>query len=341
MTRSGRSLLQTLFVSIVILTSILLVASQAVGIVGPAEDAASFGRLMLTNDWLGEMGRAGPYALAMVLTTTGSIWLTLHLALRPMRRLSDRAGAIDTHNLHQRLPVEAAPAEIAPLVRAFNLSLDRLETAWALQRAFSANAAHELRMPLASLRAHLESLLPAEERAVATAEFDRLARLIEQLLYLAEADQDHLSHRAAFDLEALAREAAALIAPAVVASGRSLDFVSEGGCVLLKGDPVLAGVAIRNLLENAARHTPAGAKIRVVVRHSGALIVSDDGPGVPLRFERRLFDRFAKSDAGGPGAGLGLSIVARIMALHRGSVRYARLADGSAFHLEFGSGSTD
>jgi len=115
------------------------------------------------------------------------VYLTLHIGLRPLRRMSQLAGDITPANIDARLSVDSAPREIAPLVEAFNAALDRLETGLRAQRDFSANAAHELRTPIATLRAQVESLLEPDERQAAMEEFERLGRLIAQLLSLAEA----------------------------------------------------------------------------------------------------------------------------------------------------------
>ena len=323
------SLFRVLFVSMVLLALALLTIMQFVEAGYPPSDAPAGDRLTL-GFWLREIQPA----LIMIATTSAAIWLTLRLALRPVRRLSDQAGAIGPENLDRRLELEAAPAEIAPLVLAFNRSLDRLEAGWKAQRAFSANAAHELRMPLAVLRAHVESVMPAQDRMVATAEFDRLARVIEQLLILAEADQDRLSQLGPVEMVALARGVASEMAPRALAGGQEIAFETDLARSDVTGDPILLEVALRNLVENAVRHTPSGTVIEVSVAGDGAISVRDDGGGVPPEFEPRLFSRFARSDAQGSGAGLGLSIVSRIMTLHQGRVSYGREGEGSVFRLE-------
>ncbi|MDQ8027802.1 MAG: ATP-binding protein, partial [Brevundimonas sp.] len=308
---------------------IVMTSLEAMGLDGPTPPPTD--RTLL--DWLNELTPVGVF----MVTTTAAIWMTLHLALKPMRRLSERAGAIGPDTLHERLAPGDAPTELEPLVTAFNASLDRLESAWAAQRAFSANAAHELRTPLATLRAHVESLLPPGERRVATAEFERLARLIEQLLFLAEAERDHLARSEPFDLGAVTRATAAEMTPTILSGGRRIGFDSAVAHHSCRGDAVLAGVAIRNLIENAVRHTPKGTTISVALDERGQVTVRDDGPGVPEAFEDRLYDRFSRADHRSEGAGLGLSIVARIMDLHGGTVRHERPETGAAFVLAFGA----
>jgi signal transduction histidine kinase len=327
------SLLRVLIVAMVALAIVLFIMMQIMDAFGVVLSSSPMSERP-PIEWLRELIPV----IVFVVTTTLAIGLTLKLAMRSTRGLSDRAGMIGPDTLHERLPLEDTPVELEPLVIAFNRSLDRLESAWAAQRAFSANAAHELRTPLAILRAHVESLLPADQREVATAEFERLARLIEQLLFLAEADRDHLNHSETFDLVAVARDVAAEMTPRILTGGREIGFDSAVERLARQGDAVLAGVAVRNLIENAIRHTPPGTTIAISVDAAGAVTVRDDGPGVPEAFEARLYDRFARADSKGDGAGLGLSITARIMDLHGGTVRFDRPDRGAAFVLTFGDG---
>lgn len=263
------------------------------------------------------------------------VYLTLHIGLRPLRRMSQLAGDITPANIKARLSVESAPREIAPLVEAFNAALDRLETGLRAQRDFSANAAHELRTPIATLRAQVESLLEPHERRAAMEEFERLGRLIAQLLSLAEAEGDATSANGRFDLVALSRDVTSDMAAFVVASGRNIGFDAALAMFVINGQPGLIETALRNLLENAVRHTSPGAEILVTVDAAGVLRVRDDGPGVPLQIRDRLFERFSRGDLRGPGAGLGLSIVRQIMERHGGVARLTPTDRGACFELDF------
>jgi signal transduction histidine kinase len=264
-----------------------------------------------------------------------ALYTTLHIGLRPLRRLSHLAAEIGPSTIHARLPVASAPREVAPLVEAFNAMLDRLETGWRAQRNFSANAAHELRTPLAILRTQVESLLEADERRAASEEFERLGRLIAQLLALAEAEGGALGQMSHFDLVALSRDVAGDMASFVLSSGRTLGFDSALESFMIEGQADLAETALRNLLENAIRHTPLGVEILVTINTEGLVCVSDDGPGVPAEVEARLFERFSRGDPQGSGAGLGLSIVRQIMERHGGTVRLAPFPRGACFELDF------
>ncbi|MEN5362758.1 sensor histidine kinase [Brevundimonas intermedia] len=273
-----------------------------------------------------------PVAVFLLLVMV-TIWIVLQRTLAPVRRLSEEARRISPNNLDERLPAADAPSEIAPLVEAFNTALDRLEDAWKAQRAFSANAAHELRTPLAALRAQVESLLPASHRQEAALEFDRLSRIITQLLVLSEGEHGPLRKTCPFDLVQVVTTATTECAPAFVTSGRDIGLDPHADFLERRGDAVLVGVAVRNLLDNALKHTPVGSTVTIRVDEDGVISVMDDGPGLTADFAARAFQPFARADAGGSGAGLGLSIAARIAQLHGGRVWLEPTAQGACFKL--------
>lgn len=337
--RGGVSLTWVLFPSVVlsmILVFMLVQLLQILPNAGPMPLAERMDPANLAR----EAGESLPLILLILGMMMAGILLALRLGLRPLRRISERAAGIGPATISQRLPLSATPREIAPLVIAFNAALDRLEAGLRAQRDFSANAAHELRTPLATLRAQVESVLGPEERKDAVEEFDRMGRLIAQLLTLAEADNGEDLRKSPFDLVELARAITAETAGAIVASGRGVAFESAHEHWMCEGVPGLVEVAIRNLLDNAMCHTPPGCEIVVSIDAKGRLCVSDDGPGVPAVFHERLFERFSKANAHSFGAGLGLSIVSRVMALHGGEASLDPSAAGARFVLNF-SGDTD
>lgn len=277
---------------------------------------------------------ATPEISLLLILMMGGVYATLHIGLRPLRRLSHLAGDIAPATIEARLPVDAAPREIAPLVEAFNAALDRLEIGLRAQRDFSSNAAHELRTPIATLRAQVESLLEPSERRAASEEFERLGRLIAQLLSLAEAEGGASGVSARFDLVALSRDVTGDMAGFILSSGRGVGFDGVVETFMVDGQAGLVETALRNLLENAVRHTPPGAEILVSV-DAGLVRVSDDGPGVPAAVRDRVFERFSRGDPRGAGAGLGLSIVRQIMERHGGEARLASAERGACFELDF------
>jgi signal transduction histidine kinase len=262
-----------------------------------------------------------------------AIWLGVGAGLRPLgelRRELARRGPGDL----ARLDAERTPVEIEPLVAELNRLFGRIDEALERERRLTADAAHELRTPLAVLSTQAQVARRAtgdaarnEALEAIVAGSERAARLIEQMLTLArlESGQGAGAVQRA-DLRALARAALAEAAP--FALGKGIDIALEDGVpVEVSGFSGLVEILLRNLVDNAVRYTPPGGKVRVEVggeARTARLVVSDNGPGVPAPELGRLGERFHRlAAAGESGSGLGLSIVLRIATLHRGHVRFA------------------
>ena len=332
--QGGYSLTWALFFSVVLVMALVFVAVQIFGII-PGDDRLT---LIQRMDPIRLIREASANLLLFVIWMAlmmGGILIALKLSMRSLHRISERAASIGPSNVGERLVVDEAPREIAPLVLSFNAALDRMEAGLRAQRDFSANAAHELRTPLATLRAQVESVVDPADRQSAAEEFDRLARLISQLLSLAEAEGGAKFDRVEFDLVALARNVTSDAAGAFLAAGRDIAFESDAEHCECTGVPELVEVALRNLLENALRHTDPGCEIVVAIDPCQRICVSDDGPGIPDHMRAKLFQRFSKADPHGVGAGLGLSIVNRVMDLHQGDARLEPSDSGAKFILDF------
>jgi len=280
------------------------------------------------------LGKSLVWPLLAALPALGlAIWLGVGSGLRPLgelRRELARRGPGDL----ARLDAARTPVEIEPLVAELNRLFGRIDEALERERRLTADAAHELRTPLAVLSTQAQVARRAASEAARNEALDaivvgseRAARLIEQMLTLArlESGQGEGAVQRA-DLRALARAALADAAP--FALGKNLDIaLEEGAAVEVAGYPGLLQVLLRNLVDNAVRYTPRGGKVRVAVGGDGRtarLEVSDNGPGVPPQELARLGERFHRLAAPGEtGSGLGLSIVLRIAELHRGGVRFA------------------
>lgn len=252
-------------------------------------------------------------------------------SLRPLRHLAEAIHRRHPDNLSPLLPANT-PLEVAPLLGALNHLLQRLGRALENERRFTADAAHELRTPLAALRVQAQVALRSRqdaERKLAleqvVAGVDRAARLVEQLLVLARLDPAE-GHALAesFELEPLAAEVIASQAGQAAASGIELELVSTR-------KPRLTAIRdsvellLRNLLENAIRHTPREGRVMVVIerdeRAAIILRVADSGSGIPQQERERVFERFYRlSGNEGPGSGLGLSIVRRVAELNHAEV---------------------
>jgi len=249
-------------------------------------------------------------------------------ALAPVQQLRRQLAARRADELAP-LPVAGLPAEVAPLVAEMNGLLARLEAAWQQLSDFTADAAHELRSPLAALRLQVQGLQRAdtdEARQTATerllAGVDRATRLVEQLLALARHDGNGAaSATAPVDLAALARRALHDATSEAQARQIELRGPDAAAPVMIQGQADALAVLLRNLIDNALKHTPAGGVVQVSVRHgegAGAeLAVEDSGPGIAPEDRQRVLDRFYRvPGTPGHGSGLGLAIVQAVARRH-------------------------
>jgi signal transduction histidine kinase len=276
-----------------------------------------------------------PIALLLI-AVVSVVVVTVLSSLRSLRAVSHQASMLSLNRLDERLHGQNLPREIVPLVQAVNASLNRLEADYRVQRDFTANAAHELRTPLATLRARLESRLSAQELGDVAFEIEQLARLVEQLLCLARLDSQAQFQFAPFDAHAVALEVARELAPVALESEHFVSAATPDASVPANGNATLTRLVFRNLIENAIQYTPAGTSITVSAE-SASVIVADDGPGIDADAAASLFERFRRgANASGFGAGLGLAIAKCIMERQGGRLWLdANAARGARFVVDF------
>ena len=301
-----------------------------------------------------------------------ALWWLITRSLRPLARVARQVAEQDAATL-QPLPAADLPDEVAPLVSALNALLARLGQAWGQQRAFVADAAHELRSPLTALKLQAQVLRRLSEPAAAAAPpgnnadraaaldalvagVDRASRLVEQLLTLARSEPGAPAPTAQpVALAALLRQVLADHAAALAAARGShvellvdqtpvppITGLGDSGITVL-GDPAALAVLVRNLVDNALRYTPAGGQVRLTLasnRTGPLLAVDDNGPGIPEPERERVFERFVRGAAAADaaGSGLGLAIVRSIAQRHGASVALGESAlGGLRVAVQFGA----
>ena len=275
-----------------------------------------------------------PIALALPLLAL-LVWWSVRRGLMPLRTLSELLRQRKPQQLDP-LPLEGLPREIHPLVESLNGLLTRIEHMMSAERRFTADAAHELRTPIAAIRAQAQVAQGADgdtaqrhHALVATLEgCDRASRVVEQMLTLARLDAGPADITAkALNLCSVVRQVAADLAPAALGRDQHLELDAESACPM-SGNEALMGVLARNLIDNALRYSPAGARVVISVHTQASQVVlqvQDSGPGLTEQSIAKLGQRFFRlAGQTQPGSGLGWSIVQRIATATAGRVEVRR-----------------
>ena len=281
---------------------------------------------------------AGVFVAALAAALFG--WFAAHRGLAPLRRVTETARRLSARQLGQRLAIDDAPLEVRDHVEAFNGMLARLEAAFQRLGDYSADIAHELRTPISNLMTQTQVALSRPRTldeyqdilASNLEEYERIARMVSDMLFLAKADENTLAH--AGEAIDLAREADALIDfYEALADERQVRIVRQGQASV-QGDRLMLRRALSNLISNALRHTPQEGQITIRIDADAAgvrLAVSNVGDPIPADQIERIFERFhrgsAQRESRGEGAGLGLAITRSIVQAHGGHIT-ARSAEG-------------
>jgi len=253
-------------------------------------------------------------ALAIGVLAVLSYW-GVRSVLRPIRLASQAASTVGQDNLSVRIPVDPLPSEIRPLVIAFNDVLARLEVAFSAQQRFFANAAHELKTPIALLRGQMEA--QGEHVAPETlGDIDALGRTVNQLLHVAEVAGGRPLKMQPVLLEEVTRQVSGFLSWRAQKAEVSLQIVLESPDTRVLADAGELFVLLKNLIENAVDHSPRGGIVRISVNQWG-LCVEDQGKGVVEHQRAHVFERFWRApDNTKPGSGLGLAICMEVARAH-------------------------
>lgn len=314
----------------------------------------ALGQLFVAQDisrdqttFLAVVRRLGIVSLLSILAITVASALYIQHSLKPLRQISHLAGTISAKDLGQaRLHLNHAPTEVRELARMCDMMLDRLSEAWEQQRQFVGNVSHELRTPLTIVHGYLQSVLrrgtnlteiQRDALETAASEADRTIRLLQDLLDLARADTGHLHlHLEFLVLNDLVMEVAGM---AEQYSNRVITIEAVAGSISVKADRNRLKQVLLNLIDNAVKYSDASQPIRLKLDQMGeqAIIqVCDQGFGIPLQHQTRIFERFYRVDEtrarSTGGYGLGLSIVKTLVDGMGGSVTVrSKLGEGSTF----------
>ena len=295
------------------------------------EEAASRASIL----WAALRSTLLPMAVALPLLAL-ALWWAVYRSVRPMRELGDTLSQRRPDAL-QPLALDGVPSEMTPMVEALNGLFGRIGKLMESERRFTADASHELRTPIAAIRAQAQVALGEHDDAMrrhalqsTLAGCDRAIHLVEQLLTLSRLEVAEVPSMLQIDLAALTRQVVGDLAPQAIARSQSLEFDGTEPS-RFTGNEALLSILIRNLVDNAIRYSPPGARIRVTVstrNQRARLLVEDSGPGLPDGDLARLGERFFRVPGSQEtGSGLGWSIVRRIASVHRMELRVTRSTD--------------
>jgi two-component system sensor histidine kinase QseC len=274
------------------------------------------------------------FALASIALFTVAVYFTLHRVLMPLRETSAAAARIDAHSISMRLSTRNLPIEFLPVVEAFNLTLDRLENGYIVQRAFLAGAAHELKTPLALIRAQID-MEGTTDREVLLRDLDLMARQVNQLLHLAEASETQNYVFEGVDAAAVTEDVVDYLRRLAELREVHVDIRCAPRIPALQADRGALFMLLKNLVENAIQHSPVGGIVAVTV-DADHISIRDEGPGIAVDELPKLFTRFWRGRMReNDGAGLGLSICKEIAAAHKWDLAPRSTGHGAEFILTF------
>jgi signal transduction histidine kinase len=241
------------------------------------------------------------------------IWFGVNGGLAPLRRVVKEVEQIDVESLGQGVDAEGIPREIRPVIAALNRALARVNDSVARMKRFTANAAHELRTPVAIMRARLENTEQSTFRNELMRDASRIQAIVEQLLISARLSEDEVSGDQAVDLTDVVCQVVADYSPLARRIDLGIAFESPDEAIFIYGNQRAIESVLANLIDNALRAEPAGGTVVVRVEDNAIIQVIDHGEGVPPGDREKIFEPFWRGSEAKPGAGLGLSITRELV----------------------------
>lgn len=299
-----------------------------------------WGRLRIIVGGVPEEGVIGLFAPLFYFV---SLWMALPVAivilllvpwivrrgLRGIGEVAEQARGVDMNRRSRHLDAAAVPSELKPLIDAFNQALDRIWDAAESRDRFLGNAAHELRLPIAIVRARASALSAGHAKTSLLSDIVRLENISEQLLDLQRIDRGLVANDT-LDLVQVCREVGEDIAPLLVKAGYAFSFDAPAQPVYVSGDVGALQRVVMNLLQNAMTHGGGAGGIELSVSADARISVSDAGPGIAEEEYPQIFSPFYRLNPSAQGSGLGLHLAREVVTRHRGSIRVSRSSQGGA-----------
>lgn len=276
------------------------------------------------------------YLFMIVLLSGVAAWFAVRRGLSPLREAAREVESIDLDSLDKSIQVRYVPREVRPFVTAINAALARLNASAARMRRYTANVAHELRTPLAIMRARLEDSEEPTFKQDLLRDASQLQAIVEQMLIASRLTESQASLDQDVDLSATMRQIVIDYTPLIIECGRNIELDDTTSGARVRGNRRAIECVIANLIDNALRAEPLGGTVTVRLEKNGVLSVIDHGAGVDPADHELIFEPFWRKNESTPGTGLGLAISKELMDKHGGRIQVAETPGGGAtFRLEF------
>jgi signal transduction histidine kinase len=260
-----------------------------------------------------ELVRPATFFIGMVSASAAAAWASVRRGLQPLKAVADKAARIDLDSLGQAISAENVPKEVTPLIDSINGALRRLDASTTRMRRFTANAAHELRTPLAIMRARVESAREPTFETDLLRDVSHLQSIVEQMLIASRIAENQAALDQEVDLVETVWRIVADYMPLVAIGGRGIELDSGDAVVLVRGNERAIECVIANLLDNALRAEPLGGAVEVRVSDDAIVEIADHGAGVSDEDKDKIFEPFWRKCEQTPGTGLGLAIAKELM----------------------------